>query len=437
MTLLSRRAILAGVAAAAIARPAQASDFDVAVVGAGAAGIAAGRELIRNGKKTVILEAASRAGGRLHTDRTLGPHFDAGGAYIHNSEVNPWSDIATENGIDPLGGYRLWSGSIAYRNGAALTAEETGRRWTAIRSVSGFYDEVEERYDLSMAQALRAADAEVQDAARIQAQMAAGEDPEFVSVADWQRLESGGNRLVPGGFGSLAEKAAQPLPIRYSTAVTVIAQDAQGVTLSTSAGDIKAKKVIVTVSVGVLKADRIRFTPNLPLDHARALDGLKMGALSKVALRFESERFGFQPHQFLADVTDPRRAVTFEAWPQDTDLILGVFGGEHARGIVRAGEAAAVDAMLSRVVAILGSDARKHFKGGRLAGWSANPLTEGSYAVVLPGRLRSRDQLARPIADRIWITGEATAGIYAMTAGGAYIAGREAARQVAARLGRS
>jgi monoamine oxidase len=264
--------------------------------------------------------------------------------------------------------------------------------------------------------------------------MAAGEDPEFVSVSDWQRLESGGNRLVPGGYGSLAEKAATGLPVRYGTPVTAISIERDGVTLATPAGDIRARKAIVTVSVGVLRSGRIRFRPGLPLEQARALDGLKMGALTKVALRFEGERFGYAPHQFLAEIGDPRRAVTFETWPQDSDLVLAVFGGDHARGVARAGEAAAVDLMLERFVRIVGADARKAFRGGRLAGWSANPLTEGSYAVALPGRMRARETLARPIADRIWLAGEATAGVYSMTAGGAYLAGRDAARQAAARL---
>jgi monoamine oxidase len=431
---MHRRSVLAGLGAAIIAPTAQAQTTEVVVVGAGAAGIGAARELIRTGKRVIVLEASERAGGRLFTDRALGPAFDAGAAYIHFADSNPWSDIAAEHGVDPLGGYRLWSGSIAYRDGVALSPEDGSRRWTAMRQVAEFYDDVDERQDLSMAQALRVAAPDVQDAARIQAQMAAGEDPEHVSVSDWQRLESGSNRLVPGGYGTLAEKAAAPLPVRYRTPVTAIGIERDGVVVSTPAGDIQARKVIVTVSVGVLKAGRIRFRPNLPTEHARALDGLRMGALSKVALRFEAERFGFSPHQFLAEIGDPRRAVTFEAWPQDTELVVGVFGGEHARGVVKAGEAATVDLMLERFVKIAGGGARKAFRGGRLAAWSTNPLTEGSYAVALPGRMRAREQLARPIADRIWIAGEATAGVYSMTAGGAYLAGRDAARQVVARL---
>jgi monoamine oxidase len=433
--LLDRRSVLAGAAAALAAGPARADDTDVVVIGAGAAGIAAARELRRLGKRFVVVEASNRVGGRLYTDRSLNEPFDAGAAYIHFADRNPWSEIATELGIDPLGGYRLWAGSLAYRNGVPLSPDESSSRWTALRSIGDFYDEVDERQDLSMAQALRGAPQEVQDAARIQAQMAAGEDPERVSVSDWQRLESGSNRLPPGGYGTLAERAAEGLPIRTGVAVSAISHDRNGVVVRTNQGDIRARKVIVTVSIGVLKSGAIRFTPSLPLSHSRALDGLVMGALSKVALRFEKERFGFVPHQFLAEIGDPRTAVTFETWPHDRNIVLAVFGGDHARGIVRQGEQPAVDLLLERFVKIVGSDARKHFTGGRLAGWPDDPYSRGSYAVALPGQMRARETLARPIADRLWLAGEATADVYSMTAGGASIAGREAARQVASRLG--
>ena len=264
--------------------------------------------------------------------------------------------------------------------------------------------------------------------------MAAGEDPEWVSTSDWQKLEGGQNRIVPGGYGSLAEKTAEPLGVRHGVKVTAIDWSGPVVVATTNEGTIRARKVIVTVPVGVLKAGDIRFTPGLPLDQARALDGLRMGALSKVAMRFEGERFGLSPHQFLAEIGEPARAVTFETWPFDSDLVIATFGGDHARTIARQGEAAAVDIMLSRFVKIVGSDARKAFRGGVLVGWSEDPFSRGSYAVVLPGRLRSREALARPLGEKVWLAGEATAGVYSMTAGGAYMAGRDAARAAASRL---
>jgi monoamine oxidase len=418
----------------AMTRSTLAEDTDVVIVGAGAAGIAAARALKAAGKRYILIEARDRAGGRLWTNSDLGQPFDAGGAYIHFADRNPWTELATEAGVDARGGQRLWSGSIAYRNGTALTPEAAANRWSGMRKVAEAYDEVEERQDLSIAAALEDEEQDVRDLGRIQSQMAAGEDPEWVSVSDWNKLESGQNRLVPGGYGSLAVRVAEPLGIRFNTRVSEINWSGQLVSVITDKGTVRARKAIVTVPIGVLKASHIKFTPGLPAEHVRALDGLRMGALSKVAMRFKDEKFGFIAHQFLAEVGDPGRAITYEAWPFDSDLIVSTFGGNYARGLAKAGEAAAVDHALERFVKIAGGDARKAFVGGKLAGWSEDQLALGSYAVVLPGRLRARDTLARPVADKIWFAGEATAGVYAMTAGGAYIAGRDAARTIAQKL---
>ncbi len=413
---------------------ARAEDVDVLIVGAGAAGIGAARELARLGRKFAIVEARQRSGGRLYTNSVLGQPFDGGAAYIHFAETNPWTRIAEEAGVDPRGGYRLWSGSRAFRDGVPLDAEAAARRATLMPRVSEAYEEVEERQDVSLAQALRQEEPEVRALGRIQAQMAAGEDPEWVSTSDWQRLEGGQNRLVPGGYGTLASRTAEPLGVRHGVKVTAIDWSGQLVVATTSEGPIRARKAIVTVPIGILKAGDIRFTPALPLEHARALDGLKMGALSKVALRFEGERFGFQPHQFLAEIGEPTRAITFETWPFDSDLVVATFGGDHARGLARQGEAAAVDQVLERFVRIAGGDARKAFRGGVLVGWSEDPFSRGSYAVALPGRMRARESLAKPLGEKVWFAGEATAGVWSMTAGGAYMAGRDAARAAAAKL---
>ncbi len=434
LSRFSRRTLLTGAASLAFIRPAHAEDMDVVIIGAGAAGIGAARELQALGKRFLLIEARERSGGRLFTNTALGQPFDAGGAYIHFAETNPWSQIAADLGVEPRGGQRLWSGSIAYRNGVPLDVDNMTRRAGLQRSIAEAYDDVEERQDVSLAQALRDEDQDVRDAGRIQAQMAAGEDPEWVSTSDWQRLEGGQNRLVPGGYGALAMKAAEPLGVRHGVMVTAIDWSGQLVVVTTDKGVIRARKAIVTVPIGVLKSGHIKFTPALPLEQARALDGLRMGALSKIALRFDTEKFGFAPHQFLAEVGDPARAMTFEAWPYESDLVVATFGGDYARGVARLGENAAVDHALERFLKIAGSDARKVFRGGALAGWSEDRFSFGSYAVALPGRMKARDTLARPVGERLWFAGEATAGVYSMTAGGAYIAGRDAAKQVAAKL---
>ena len=63
--------------------------------------------------------------------------------------------------------------------------------------------------------------------------------------------------------------------------------------------------------------------------------------------------------------------------------------------------------------------------------WWTDPFARGSYSICDPGHEAARDALARPIGNRLFIAGEATAGGGAMTVGGATLAGRVAAAAVA------
>jgi monoamine oxidase len=445
-TGLSRRAAMFAAAGTMLSGAARAASHDVVVVGAGAAGIGAARELQRLGKQAVVLEARQRLGGRTYTDTSLGQPFDAGAAYIHFSADNPWTGIARELGVEALGGYRLWRGSTAYINGRPLTPEEADRRWRAMGKVSDAMSEVSERRDESFASAVRHEDEDVRNAARARAHLATGEEPEYVSVADFERLDGGNDLVVPDGYGTLVARYGEGLDVRLGTRVTGIDWSGPLVEIDTDKGRLTARAVIITVSIGVLQAGAIRMAPRLPAATRDALAGLRMGALSKVALRFgdpegapkrpEGEgRFGLPTHAFMQDIGDAQGPMTFEAWPHGRDLVIAHFGGNYARELARLGEAAAVDAVLERFVRIVGADARKALVGGRHAAWPTDPLALGGYAVALPGRTRAREALAERVGDRLWFAGEATAGSASMTAGGATLAGRRAAREIVAKLG--
>jgi monoamine oxidase len=408
---------------------AQASfDCDVVIIGAGSAGIAAGRELTRRGKSFVILEARNRVGGRVFTDASLGEGFDAGAIYIHWAEKNPWRLLAQQLGVNVFDSDRLPGSFRLYQDGE--TIQRTSRRGYAIVS-ERFDPDIAAVPDVPMTTHVEADGDDALRAVSTLARMALGEEAERVSSLDYARLWAGDDFVAPEGYGTLVTRAAEGLPVRLGVNVRAIDWSGQGVTIDTDRGALRAGAVIVTVPVGVLRAERIRFTPRLPDNTLRGLDGLQMGALTKIALRFNGERFGVAAGTDLWDIAGPRATFDFECWPFDRNLVVAMFGGDHAREIVRMGEAAAVDLALSRFSRIVGANARNAFLGGRLAGWSEDPFSMGSYSHALPGRADARALLAAPVGGRVYFAGEATGGENfggAMTAGGAYLAGEAAAR---------
>ena len=102
MSALSRRTFLAGSAAAvagpAIAAPAGAADFDILIIGAGVAGIAAANRVAATGMKCLVLEAGDHLGGRCFTDTHIfGFPYERGARWIYMPDVNPLAKLAASS----------------------------------------------------------------------------------------------------------------------------------------------------------------------------------------------------------------------------------------------------------------------------------------------------------------------------------------------------
>lgn len=433
--MTNRRQFLAGSLAApflmnASARAQALADIDVAIIGAGAAGLHAAHRAKEQGLTARIFEARQRVGGRVYTNTTLGSDFEAGAFYIHWSEDNPWTGIAKKLGVAAIDDNNLWGGFNVFANGRPLSADERNRRRGGFWRLSSALDGQPPGADMSFGEAARRLNPDVPEAASGMTLLSLGEDADRVSIRDYQRLNAGDDLVVPSGYGKLLELYAQGLDIALETPVTSVDFSGPVVVLETTRGIVRAKTAIITVPVNVLKAGAIRFTPALPAATLGALDGLGMGALTKLALKFEGTTFGQSSWTQFFDTGTKGDLVNFEFWPFGNDLVVAHFGGDYARGVAASGEAAAVDHMLGRLIAILGEDARKAFRGGKLAGWSAEPASLGCYSIAKPGQMAARDALAEPVANRLWFAGEASAGSGSMTAGGAALAGARAIEMI-------
>lgn len=405
-------------------------DFDCIVVGAGAAGQAAAHALKQAGKSYVLLEAARRAGGRLFTDRSLGEPYDAGAFYIHWAEKNPWTEIARSAGANPVyyediqrGERRSWD------RGTPPAPQGSGAAW----------GKAQEKFegpgvpDISFIDYAVQLDPLARDRALVTARLALGEEGERVSAKDYARLWSGYDYLVPGGFGTAAEYHARGLNLRLATPVTEIDWSGQGVKVVTPRGAITARKLILTVSVGVLKAGHIRFRPELPAINRDGLNGLGMGASTRAAMKFSGERFGLKPNSNLRVRYSERALLSFGCFGFDRNIVTCYFGGDHARGLIGMGERDAMQYLLGQFASLVGSSAKKAYVDGRLNGWWADPLTLGGYSHAKVGQSNARFKLATPVGERIYFAGEAVGCAHkggsagcAITAGGAYLSGVKA-----------
>lgn len=275
-------------------------------------------------------------------------------------------------------------------------------------------------------------------------------DADRLSLSDWHRNQLGDDDLRPGqGVGTLLADLMGPLagPVRCGVTVTGIDwQHPGGVSITTSGGTVRARTCIVTVSTGVLRDERIAFTPPLPASTLAALDGLPMGLLSKLALPIEratasAARLAVAPDTLIEQRLGSRREpmMLLGVRPADAPYVTGFFGGRFAWSF-SGREEDALDEARARLSATLGAAALDALPpGGFVSRWGSDPLFLGAYAYARPGHAGARAALGQPIGDgRLVLAGEAcrTDGL-AGTVGGAMLDGERAAHSVLATLGDS
>ncbi|MEM1006777.1 MAG: NAD(P)/FAD-dependent oxidoreductase [Pseudomonadota bacterium] len=435
---LSRRTFLAG-ATLAGATPGLAQSFpnnpDVVIIGAGAAGMAAGRELAKKNISFVIIEAADRVGGRAWTESaSLGQPVDHGCSWISGSNNNPFTRYGQAAGFTLVDHTNAGSDLFDLNGDRADPDEEAAfdRAWgTLERAIN---KAGRNGKDVPVASVIP----DIPYGATVRSWSGAmdyGVDFDQVSTADWwDSASSQPSFIVKEGLGTIVATLAEGLPIYLGTKVTEIDHSGPGVAITTNKGTVSARACIMTVSTGVLNAGKIKFKPALPDWKQQAVADIPMGLLMKVPMMFDGARLGLGENNWVTyriPEDQPGEACYFVAWPCGHDYLFGNIGGKFAWDLYAQGQDAVVDFALDQLVRLVGSDALKHFIKGLATDWADNPLTLGAYGVVRPGANGAREQLAMPIDDKLFFAGEAVAGEVAALVNGAYLSGKSTAQNLA------
>jgi len=251
------------------------SEVDVAVIGAGAAGIAAGRRLVAAGTASaVVLEARERAGGRTWTVEKNGLPIDLGGEWLHSADKNVLAGIAEENGFELYHRRPDWMTRL--RNSGATPDEE--RDWIADREAHywAIHRAAQEAKDRPASSVLRPGG---RWNALFDASSTWGNAVELekLSVKDNDRYQdSGVNWRVRRGYGALLATLAAPLPIAFGTQVARIDHRGRDIAIDTTRGRVATRRVIVAVPTSILAGEHLAFDPALPAKIAAA-EGLPLG----------------------------------------------------------------------------------------------------------------------------------------------------------------
>ena len=406
------------------------SEIDVAIIGAGAAGLGAARALEGKGLGVVVLEARDRLGGRAFTRQLANTIvFDVGCGWLHSADRNKFVPVAEQLGFEIDRNRPHWSQQTF---NIGFPHEE---RQDYLKEMDAFYDRAEAAADTGPD---RPASELLLPGNRWNAMLNCvstyinGVELDRVSIYDMDAYEDTEvNWRAKRGYGALVAAYGAPCPVVFDTQVTLIDHSSQRIRIVTSRGTLSARHVIVTVPTNLIANEALRFLPALP-EKIEAARGLPLGLADKVMLALDDDGEALPADGHLRGSTRKVGTGSYHLRPQGFASIEGYFGGRFARELEDVGDGAFAAAAIEEIVALLGSDYRKKLRPLSESHWAHDPFATGSYSYALPGRAGDRAKLASPIDGRIFFAGEATSPNFFSTCHGALESGIRAAAEVMA-----
>jgi monoamine oxidase len=411
-----------------------ASEIDVAVIGAGAAGIGAARRLAEAGGVSVlVLEGRERAGGRAWTVDAGGYPADMGCEWLHSADRNVLVPLAERLGLALDRKRPDWTTRLS-RSGESKEAEADWIRereahyWAIHRAAQEPEDRPASTVLVPCGRWNTLFDA--------MSTWANAVELDDLSVKDNDRYESTEhNWRVRKGLGSLFVALAQGLPIAFGAAVTRVAHDGGRVRLVTRSGSVGAARVIVAVPTSAIAGEHLVFDPPLP-DKVAAAAGLPLGLANKLFLDLDGQLPGDEDELFLVGSTTRRETMSYQVRPLGRPRINCFFGGRFAAQLERDGIAAMAAFAADELAGLFGNEIRRQLSPLAASAWRSDPFARGSYSYARPGHADDRARLAEPVDDRLFFAGEACSPHFFSTAHGAYETGIAAAEATLVSLAR-
>ena len=389
----------------------------IVVIGAGAAGLIAARELGRAGKRVTILEARDRCGGRIHPLATEFGYPAEGGAEFVHGEAPVTRGLLREARLSlvPIEGAQ-WS----VENGKLL---REGSRDAHEAQLHNALKDLKD--DLPIAEFLRwrLAGSEYERLRRSIERMVESydaADPELAStLALREEWMDGGGRTqarIAGGYGALvefliAECRKHGVAFHFGSAVSVIeVTDGRVVVRCANGSALDCDTAILTVPLPVLKEIVL---PQAQREKAAAAAHIGFGNVIKILLRFET-CWWIDKQRDLADLTfvlsDARIPVWWTQHPAKHPVLTGWFGGPKTRTMANLNEQDLIEAGLGSLAGIFGLDPKqlkRTLLASRAIDWARDPFARGAYSYATPETRGAQSALASSAGAAVLFSGEA------------------------------
>ena len=411
----------------------------VIIVGAGISGLAAAKKLKENGFNVIVLEAQSKVGGRLKTNRSLGVAFDEGASWIHGTAGNPITSLAQQAGMN-----------TAFTDDESILAYDIGG---VLHSDSNFSDTEDKFY--TVLETLKNNGSSTKSFETVFNELY----PTYCNDRLWKFFLStyltfdtgdlnmlssllynegeefgGEERISVNGYDTIPSYLAIGLNVQLNQKVTKIDYSNTKILVSHNGTVTEADYVLVTVPLGVLKANKIDFVPSLPNTKQNAIQKVGVNCVNKFLLTWETAFWDDEQYIcYTPDIKDKfNYFVNVKKYQPTVNALMTFAYADKARQTENMTDQQIIEEIMTHLRDIYGNNI-PYPKNILRTKWQTNEYSYGSYSYTAVGtEMRHFDDLAEEIDDKIFFAGEHTEIDYFSTAHGAYLSGiREADKIIA------
>ena len=439
---------------------------DVLVLGAGAAGLAAARDLSQAGLRVIVVEARPRIGGRIltrHDPRSPVP-LELGAEFVHGEapetlssaraaglavvELPDRHEVVTSGHFSPMRDF--WDTIGEMNKDLARRLAKRGHDFPVSEYLdSARLPSLRRKLLKGFVEGFHAAHPERLSAEALADEAGSEQDDKQQDHIQF-RILNGGDALMRWLRDGLDPERVD---VRLSTIAQSVSWKHGEVRVVCRSGDgaggessVQARAAVITVPAAVLKAGALAFSPVLQTKQ-RALAGIETGHIFKIVLRFRQAFW--EKHEFLKERRGNGQAdigalnflhapgAEIPTWwtslPVRAPLLTGWVGGVTAEMLLAEEPLSRLErclVALSDVLAVPRQELEGNLDSWASHDWRADPFSRGAYSYIAVGGAGAPRALGRPVDGTLFFAGEATNGEQIGTVAGAMASGRRAAREV-------
>ncbi|MDY6487360.1 NAD(P)/FAD-dependent oxidoreductase [Acinetobacter faecalis] len=422
--------------------------YDVVIIGAGISGLACAQALKNAGKNVLVLEAKERIGGRLHSINYEDETFDLGASWIHGIDNNPIWEIAQNNEIETAI-FNYIGSDFFHENGQVFTAQEKQEFVEYIQCIEKLFLEskqdsaqnaLNDIFNNLTINSLSFSHNQLKKLLYSYFERFAN-DPFATELnqlsTQFQKYEgyfNGDEVIFPQGYSQILSTFCKDIAIEKNIQVNQMVLENNAVKIiDANDREYLASKIVVSVSLGVLKKNLIQFVPELPQQHQNAISKMGFGSFNKVFFELEDSlnlQANSNSNSFYYWVNGTWFNILDLSKIYNKPIYLMLFGGAQSEFIDKTTDVEVWDFIyknLNTSLINLPIKPKRIF----ITRWGADEFNYGSFSFPAIGHSESLvATLNEPVEDRIFFTGEHCSLEYAGTVHGAYLNGLETAEKI-------